>query len=52
VADDGVGIPEGMDFKNTESLGLQIVQTLTLQLKGSLGVENIKGTKFKLVFPE
>ena len=37
VADNGVGIPEGFDFRKTDSLGLQIVQTLTLQLNGTLG---------------
>jgi len=52
VADDGVGLPEDITFENSESLGLQIVQTLTLQLKGSLGLENVKGTRFKLVFPD
>jgi PAS domain S-box-containing protein len=51
VADNGVGIPEGIDFRNTESLGLQIVQTLTIQLKGTLEHENEGGTKFKLSFP-
>lgn len=52
VVDNGVGIPEDIDIKNTDSLGLQIVQTLTIQLKGVLEHENDGGTKFKLSFPD
>ncbi len=52
VADNGVGIPESVDFRDTESLGLQIVQTLTIQLKGNLEHENGGGTRFKLFIPE
>lgn len=52
VADNGVGIPEDIDFRNTDSLGLQIVQTLTIQLKGNLVHESGDGTKFNLSFPD
>lgn len=52
VADNGIGIPEDVDIKKTDSLGLLIVQTLTLQLKGTLEHHNEGGTKFKLSFPE
>ncbi len=50
VADDGVGVPEDIDYKNTESLGLQIVQTLTLQLGGKIELESNGGTRFKIFF--
>lgn len=52
VADNGIGIPEDVDIKNTDSLGLLIVQTLTLQLKGTLEHYNEGGTKFRLSFPD
>ncbi len=52
VADNGIGIPEDVDIKNTDSLGLLIVQTLTLQLKGTLEHYNEGGTKFRLYFPD
>jgi two-component sensor histidine kinase len=29
VGDNGIGFPEDLDFRNTESLGLQLVSTLT-----------------------
>lgn len=51
VVDNGVGIPKDIDLKNTESLGLQIVQTLTIQLNGTLKHENKDGTTFTLAFP-
>jgi PAS domain S-box-containing protein len=52
VADNGVGIPKGVDFRNTNSLGLQIVQTLTMQLNGTLKHDNKGGTEFILTFPD
>lgn len=52
VADNGVGIPEDVDIKKTDSLGLQIVQTLTIQLKGDLEHKNEGGTTFRLLFPD
>jgi PAS domain S-box-containing protein len=52
VADNGIGIPGDVDIKNTDSLGLLIVQTLTLQLKGTLEHYNEGGTKFRILFPD
>ena len=34
VRDTGIGFPEGFDFRNTESLGLQLVGMMTEQLRG------------------
>lgn len=53
VADDGVGLPEGADFRSSKSLGLKIVEILTRQLKGSFTAEEVpRGTCFTLTFPE
>ncbi|MDO5835848.1 MAG: PAS domain S-box protein [Methanobacterium sp.] len=52
VADDGVGLPEGFDLESTGTLGLLIVQTLTMQLKGSLEIETDNRTSFCLSFQE
>lgn len=46
VGDNGIGFPENIDFQNTESLGLQLVNTLVDQLKGEIKIENNNGTKF------
>ncbi|MCE9611969.1 MAG: CHASE2 domain-containing protein [Chthoniobacter sp.] len=52
VADDGVGFPHDIDFRNSESLGMQIITTLTEQLDGSVQMFNGTGTKFEITFPE
>lgn len=53
VSDNGKGFPTDIDFKNTNSLGLQLVNTLVEQLNGKLELsENKKrGTSFYINFP-
>jgi two-component sensor histidine kinase len=52
VADNGVGFPPTVDFRNTESLGLQIVNTLVSQLSGTIDLESsAAGTAFTIIFP-
>lgn len=50
VSDNGAGLPRDLDFRNTESLGLQLVDTLTDQLGGTLEVDRNGGTAFKILF--
>lgn len=50
VEDDGVGFPEEIDFNNPTTLGLQIVQTLTQQIKGNIEIETNGGTRFWITF--
>jgi two-component sensor histidine kinase len=50
VRDTGVGFPAGVDFRDTETLGLQLVCTLAEQLGGVLELEGDGGTSFKLTF--
>jgi PAS domain S-box-containing protein len=40
VADNGVGLPPGLDFTKTPTLGLQLVNMLTRQLRGVARVES------------
>jgi two-component sensor histidine kinase len=51
VADDGSGLPPGLDFRRTETLGMQLVVTLTEQLAGSLRQLEGPGTGFEITFP-
>jgi two-component sensor histidine kinase/GAF domain-containing protein len=53
VADDGPGLPQGLNPKNTGTLGLQLVQGLVeSQLQGRLEVVSRPGdTRFTLSFP-
>ena len=50
VRDDGIGFPEGIDFRKTESLGLQIVSSLIDQVDGRLEILRESGTEFRIVF--
>jgi PAS domain S-box-containing protein len=52
VSDSGIGFPDDLDFRNTESLGLQLVTGLTAQLDGTVELLNSNGTIFKIAFPE
>lgn len=52
VRDNGVGFPKDLDYKNTESLGLQIINSLTDQIGGTLEFDGTHGTEFKIIFKE
>ena len=48
--DNGVGLPEGLDFRNTDSLGLTLVNALVGQLQGEIELLREKGTVFVITF--
>jgi PAS domain S-box-containing protein len=50
IADNGIGLPKDLDFRNTESLGLRLVVTLTEQLKGTIELQPGPGTAFRITF--
>lgn len=50
VADNGVGIDKQVDYKTTESLGFQLINSLVTQIEGELHYENNNGTKFTVSF--
>ena len=52
VKDDGVGFPEGLNFRKTESLGMQIVGTLVKQIDGTIDLARELGTMFTIRFEE
>ncbi len=52
IKDNGIGFPADLDFKNTNSLGMQLVTSLTDQIKGSIKLERDEGTKFIIDFKE
>ncbi len=52
VKDDGQGIPEDFNLKNSETLGLQLVDTLIEQFYGKYQIKNNNGTEFIIEFPE
>jgi two-component sensor histidine kinase len=46
--DDGAGIPGDLDWRNTQSLGLRLVNTLVDQLNGTIELDRTQGTRFLL----
>lgn len=50
ISDNGVGLPPDLDFRNTESLGLQLVVSLVEQINGKIKADTKKGTKFTIEF--
>ncbi len=50
VKDNGIGLPDKIDIKNTTTLGLQLVTTLVEQLGGTIEVDMKRGTTFKIKF--
>jgi PAS domain S-box-containing protein len=50
VQDDGVGIDKEFNISKTETLGLQLVHTLTEQLEGKLKLTLNKGSRFDITF--
>lgn len=50
VADDGIGLTPGFEWRRSESLGLRIVNILTHQLNGTLDYSGGTGAEFTLTF--
>ncbi len=51
VGDNGVGLPAGLDLRNAKTLGLQLVDDMVAQIRGTWKVESSSGTLFQIVFP-
>jgi PAS domain S-box-containing protein len=50
LRDNGIGFPQNIDYKKTESLGLQLVNTLTEQLGGMIDLHRNGCTEFRIEF--
>ncbi len=50
VADNGRGIPGEIDFQNTDSLGLQLVNILVEQIDGCIKLKRSYGTEYVICF--
>jgi len=50
IADNGKGMPANIDFKNTESLGLQLVNILSEQINATITLNQTNGTTFEIIF--
>ena len=52
ITDDGVGLPEHIDYQDTVSLGLQLVNNLVKQIDGKITIDQSNGTEFNIKFKE
>lgn len=52
VEDNGIGIPETLDWQTTPSLGLRIVRNLVDQIKGKITLKRDSGSLFQISFPQ
>jgi PAS domain S-box-containing protein len=52
ISDNGVGIPEDIDFKHNSSLGFRLTNNLTSQLEGKIDLFRENGTTYRIVFKE
>jgi PAS domain S-box-containing protein len=48
VADNGVGLPAGLDWEQSQTLGLKLIKMLSQQLNGSIELDCTQGTAFHL----
>ena len=52
IGDNGIGIPEEVDWRQTNTLGLKLAEILARQLKAAIELDRSKGTCFRLAFSE
>ena len=51
VRDNGVGIPEEIGLRNSDTPGLRLVRSLVLQLEGKARIERSEGSEIQITFP-
>ena len=52
ISDNGIGLPNDVDFRYTETTGMQLVNALVMQLDGLIDLETDGGSEFKITFRE
>ena len=51
VKDNGVGLPDAMEMSGSRGIGLTLVKMMIQQIRGSIKINKIGGTEFKINFP-
>ena len=52
ISDNGKGIPNNFKIEESDSLGLRLVNNLTVQLNGKVEFFNKNGTTVRLIFED
>ena len=50
IRDNGVGLPKDINFKDSNTLGFQLVNALVTQLNGKVTLKVNKGTEYEIMF--
>ncbi len=51
ISDHGVGLPAGLDWRHSDSLGLRIIRILTEQIGGTFQLDTESGVSSRIEFP-
>jgi len=51
ISDNGVGLPDSLDIRHSNSLGMRLVCALTDQLEGNIELTREGGTELMIQFP-
>jgi two-component sensor histidine kinase len=51
VADNGIGLPSGLDIENLHSMGLELVRLLSGQLGATRELHTVNGVQWTITFP-
>ena len=46
VYDNGIGFPKDVDYRNSDTIGLKLIYTITKQMDGNITIERNNGTHF------
>ena len=52
VEDNGIGFPDNIEFENTDSLGLQLINSLTEQIDGTINLNTNNGASITISFKD
>lgn len=52
IADNGVGLPTGMDYEHLHSLGLKMMKGLSEDLRAGFSIDGSNGTQVTVIFEE
>ena len=52
ICDNGIGLPEDINFDNIKTLGLLLVNSLTNQIDGNIKYQEKHGTRYIINFKE
>ena len=52
ISDNGIGLPENVSFDGEKTLGLSLVDMLTMELQGNVSYNVENGTRFTISIPK